>query len=333
MRVITFGTFDLFHYGHLRILQRAKELGDYLIVGVSSDELNEKKGKKSVFPFKERLEIVKSIKFVNEVFIEEELELKDEYIKKYRADILVMGDDWKGKFDWVSCKTIYFERTQGVSTSLIIDNIKTESEKSLCNTLDLLVYKHSEMYQYINKILEPLVLTYSDGKYLTPNCVTYFRTCLIIPTLMLIRKNFFLFSSLLIFLNDFLDFFDGVVARAHKKKNILYDEAYGSFVDAIADKIFNVTLWLYLIFFEDYSIFIVSILMLLCFIEMILGVKRTFSFRQGKILHADQFGKTKQTLETLGSGLLLLDYSKYIGFLFLITSVYFSIKSLLNKFK
>jgi glycerol-3-phosphate cytidylyltransferase len=118
-KVITFGTFDLFHIGHLNILRRAKEQGNYLIVGVSSDELNEKKGKKSIIPLKDRIEIVKSLTCVDEVFIEDSLELKDEYIKQHGADLLVMGDDWKDKFNWVSCDVLYLERTPNISTTLI----------------------------------------------------------------------------------------------------------------------------------------------------------------------------------------------------------------------
>jgi len=123
-RVITFGTFDLFHIGHLNILRRAKEQGDYLIVGVSSDELNEKKGKKSIISLKDRIEIVKSLTYVDEVFIEDSLELKDEYIKKHSADLLVMGDDWKDKFNWVSCDVLYLERTPNISTTLIKNILK-----------------------------------------------------------------------------------------------------------------------------------------------------------------------------------------------------------------
>lgn len=122
-RIITFGTFDLFHIGHLKILERAKQEGDYLIVGVSSDELNIKKGKKSVFPINERVEIVKSIKYVDEVFIEESLELKDEYIKNFKAELLVMGDDWKDKFNWVSCPVKYLERTPNISTTYLKNSI------------------------------------------------------------------------------------------------------------------------------------------------------------------------------------------------------------------
>jgi glycerol-3-phosphate cytidylyltransferase len=124
--IITFGTFDLFHIGHLNILKRAKEQGDYLIVGVSSDELNKKKGKITVIPLKDRMEIVKSITYVDEVFIEDSLELKDQYIKNYGADVLVMGDDWKDKFNWVSCNVIYLERTPNISSTLI-KNILNES--------------------------------------------------------------------------------------------------------------------------------------------------------------------------------------------------------------
>ncbi len=126
-KIITFGTFDLFHIGHLNILRKAKELGEYLIVGISSDELNIIKGKKSVIPLDERMEIIKSIKYVDEVFVEESLELKDYYIKKYQADLLVMGDDWKDKFNWVSCPVKYFDRTPNISTTQIKEYISKET--------------------------------------------------------------------------------------------------------------------------------------------------------------------------------------------------------------
>lgn len=118
-RVITFGTFDLFHIGHLKILERAKKEGDYLIVGVSSDELNKIKGKEAIISLKDRIEIVKAIKYVDEVFIEESLEKKNEYIKKYQADLLIMGDDWKDKFNFVDCEVKYLERTPKISTTYL----------------------------------------------------------------------------------------------------------------------------------------------------------------------------------------------------------------------
>ncbi|MBU2972623.1 adenylyltransferase/cytidyltransferase family protein [Pseudoalteromonas sp. C2R02] len=127
MRVITFGTFDVFHIGHVKILERAAALGDELIVGVSTDALNySKKQRNPVYEESQRAYIINSLKFVTEVFFEESLELKREYIKKYNADILVMGDDWKGKFDQFNdiCDVVYLERTPSISTTEIIEIVK-----------------------------------------------------------------------------------------------------------------------------------------------------------------------------------------------------------------
>ena len=124
--VITFGTFDVFHVGHLRVLQRAAALGDRLVVGVSADALNvAKKGRAPVYTQEERMEIVASLRVVDEVFVEESLEEKRDYILRYHADVLVMGDDWAGKFDWVSdvCEVVYLPRTPSVSTTGIIEHI------------------------------------------------------------------------------------------------------------------------------------------------------------------------------------------------------------------
>lgn len=127
-KIITFGTFDVFHVGHVNILERAASLGDYLIVGVSSDKLNySKKQRYPIYSQEERTKIISSLKFVNEVFIEESLEKKLEYIKTYNADILVMGDDWAGRFDWVKsdCEVIYLPRTPSISTTEIIEVVKS----------------------------------------------------------------------------------------------------------------------------------------------------------------------------------------------------------------
>lgn len=126
--VITFGTFDVFHVGHVRVLQRAAELGDRLVVGVSADALNvAKKGRAPVFTQDERLEIVAALKVVDAVFVEESLEQKKDYILEHAADVLVMGDDWQGKFDWVSdvCEVVYLPRTPSVSTTGLIEHIAT----------------------------------------------------------------------------------------------------------------------------------------------------------------------------------------------------------------
>ena len=125
--VITFGTFDVLHIGHIRILERARALGDRLIVGVSSDQLNfSKKQRNPVYPQEERLEIIRSLRCVDGVFLEESLELKGEYIRAHKADVLVMGDDWRGKFDHLSslCRVTYLTRTEGISTTSLIAEIK-----------------------------------------------------------------------------------------------------------------------------------------------------------------------------------------------------------------
>lgn len=126
MVIITFGTFDVFHVGHVRILKRAAELGERLVVGVSSDDLNfKKKGRYPVYNQWERMEIVDSLSFVDRVFVEESLEKKEQYIKEMSADLLVMGDDWAGKFDELSnmCKVVYLPRTPSVSTTALIEKI------------------------------------------------------------------------------------------------------------------------------------------------------------------------------------------------------------------
>jgi glycerol-3-phosphate cytidylyltransferase len=118
--VVTFGTYDLFHVGHLNILQRAKDLGDRVVVGVSSDELNfRKKQLRPTYPLDHRLAIVKSIRYVDDVFVEDALELKREYLVEHRADILVMGDDWEGRFDEFLdiCRVVYLPRTVGISST------------------------------------------------------------------------------------------------------------------------------------------------------------------------------------------------------------------------
>jgi glycerol-3-phosphate cytidylyltransferase len=124
--VITFGTFDVFHVGHLRVIQRARDLGDRLVVGVSADALNlRKKDRLPVFSQDERMEIVAALKPVDEVFLEESLEQKREYVMRYGADVLVMGDDWQGRFDELNdvCRVEYLPRTPAISTTAVIEKI------------------------------------------------------------------------------------------------------------------------------------------------------------------------------------------------------------------
>ena len=119
--VLTYGTFDLFHYGHVRLLERARNMGDRLGVGVSSDAFNDVKGKRCVMPFEHRAAIVKALSCVDFVFPETGWEQKRQDIRTYKADILVMGDDWRSKFDHLSdlCRVEYLERTDGISTTEI----------------------------------------------------------------------------------------------------------------------------------------------------------------------------------------------------------------------
>jgi glycerol-3-phosphate cytidylyltransferase len=121
--VITYGTFDLFHIGHLRLLQRLSTLGDRLVVGCSTDEFNKLKGKETVISYSERAEILSACRYVDLVFPEENWEQKVNDIKKYNASIFAMGHDWAGKFDFLSeyCEVIYLPRTEDVSTT----NLKT----------------------------------------------------------------------------------------------------------------------------------------------------------------------------------------------------------------
>ena len=129
--VITFGTFDVFHVGHLRVIERAAAFGDRLVVGVSADALNErKKGRAPVFSQHERMEIVAALKAVDAVFLEESLEQKRDYIVEHRADVLVMGDDWAGKFDEFEdiCEVRYLKRTPAISTTALIEKISNAAE-------------------------------------------------------------------------------------------------------------------------------------------------------------------------------------------------------------
>ncbi|WP_028661260.1 adenylyltransferase/cytidyltransferase family protein [Nocardioides insulae] len=124
--VLTFGTFDVFHLGHLRIIERAASYGERLVVGVSADKLNLlKKDRLPVFSEDERLAIIAALKPVDEVFVEESLELKRHYIERYNADVLVMGDDWAGRFDEFSdiCEVVYLPRTPAISTTALIEKI------------------------------------------------------------------------------------------------------------------------------------------------------------------------------------------------------------------
>lgn len=128
-KVITYGTFDLLHYGHINLLQRAKALGDYLIVALSTDEFNwESKHKKCYFTYEQRKQLLEAIRYVDLVIPEEKWEQKQENVREFKIDTFVMGDDWEGKFDFLKnqCKVVYLPRTPEISTTQIKNELRSQ---------------------------------------------------------------------------------------------------------------------------------------------------------------------------------------------------------------
>lgn len=127
-RVLTYGTYDLLHYGHIRLLKRAKALGDYLIVALSTDEFNAIKNKKAYHSYEERKEILEAVRYVDLVIPEKTWEQKADDVKKYNVDVVTMGSDWVGNENFEKlrtlCDVVYLDRTEGISTSKIKEDLK-----------------------------------------------------------------------------------------------------------------------------------------------------------------------------------------------------------------
>ncbi len=125
-RVITYGTFDLLHYGHIRLLKRARELGDYLIVACSTEELNAFKGKQSYHPYEERKAMLEAIRYVDLVIPESSWEQKIHDVTHYQVDVFTIGDDWEGEFDYLKehCEVVYLPRTDGISSTKIRQDLE-----------------------------------------------------------------------------------------------------------------------------------------------------------------------------------------------------------------
>ena len=138
-RILTYGTYDLLHYGHIRLLQRAKALGDYLIVAVSTEEFNELKGKKTYHNYETRKKMLEAIRYVDLVIPEENWEQKISDVQKYDVDIVVMGSDWAGsdRFDYLKdyCEVVYLPRTEGVSTTKIKEELGLQEAVNGVNQL------------------------------------------------------------------------------------------------------------------------------------------------------------------------------------------------------
>ena len=140
-RILTYGTYDLLHYGHIRLLKRAKELGDYLIVALSTDEFNSIKGKKAYHNYESRKKMLEAIRYVDLVIPENNWNQKIEDVKKYCVDITVMGDDWEGneKFEQLReyCDVVYLPRTEGISTTKIKRELGLQEPKNSVNQIPM----------------------------------------------------------------------------------------------------------------------------------------------------------------------------------------------------
>ena len=138
-RILTYGTFDLLHYGHIRLLQRAKALGDYLIVALSTDEFNEIKGKKAYHNYETRKKMLEAVRYVDLVIPEENWEQKTNDVKEYHVDVVVMGSDWAGsdRFDYLKdyCEVVYLDRTEGVSTTKIKKDLGLQEPENHINQI------------------------------------------------------------------------------------------------------------------------------------------------------------------------------------------------------
>jgi len=149
--VLTYGTFDMLHIGHLKLLKRLSLLGDTLIVAVSTDEFSEEKGKKTIIPYAQRAEIVEAIRYVDRVIPENDWSQKVADIQKYNVDIFAMGYDWVGKFDELKayCEVVYLPRTEGISTTVLKQQLNKISEidpEDIHKAFEILQRLKSDLY-------------------------------------------------------------------------------------------------------------------------------------------------------------------------------------------
>lgn len=154
-RILTYGTYDLLHYGHIRLLQRAKALGDYLIVALSTDEFNEIKGKKAYHDYETRKKMLEAVRYVDLVIPEENWEQKISDVQKYEVDVVVMGSDWAGsdRFDYLKdyCEVVYLDRTEGVSTTKIKKDLGLQEPRNDISQIPEIGYQQNHKKMEENK--------------------------------------------------------------------------------------------------------------------------------------------------------------------------------------
>lgn len=320
-RILTCGTFDLFHIGHVNMLKRAKEKGKFLVVGISSDKCNKEKNKKSIINEKERYEIVKACKFVDEAFIEESLEEKENYVKKYDIDLFIIGDDWKGKFDYLSCDVLYLPRTENISTSLI----KKENFPDIWFLKYYEFYIHNPIDNFLMNQFNIIINQHKKKPFfwiINPNVITFSSLLTFIP-IYYCRNNYLI--SILFLFHDFLDRCDGALARQFEIFGIERDGKYGSYLDAMCDKLF-----VFLI-----GIFIIqnNLLYIKIFIHIISCIKRTqmYFYIENSKNKSTMAGKMGTFIENISFALYFISEEYYSYFM--LFSIILSLQSLYEKFR
>lgn len=321
-RILTCGTFDLFHIGHVNMLKRSKEMGKFLVVGISSDKCNKEKNKKAIINEKDRFEIIKSCKYVDEVFIEESLDEKETYVKKYEIDLFIIGDDWQGKFDNLSCDVLYLPRTENISTSLI----KKENFPDIWFLKYYEQFLHKPIDFFLTHQFNLLIINLNKYQFifwiLNPNMITLFSLLTFFP---IYYSNNNYLTSVLFLCHDFLDRCDGSLARAYFKQNIDRNEKYGAYLDAICDKIF--------VFLVGSFIIHDNLLYFKMFIHFLSCIKRTqiYFYIENSKNKSTMAGKMGTFIENISFSLYFI-YPDLYSFMMMF-SIVLTLQSLYEKFR
>jgi glycerol-3-phosphate cytidylyltransferase len=315
-KIMTCGTFDLFHIGHVNMLRRAKELGTYLVVGVSSDRCNKEKNKKSIINQEERLKIVEACKYVDEVFIEDSLDEKQEYVNKYNIDLFVIGDDWKGAFDYLTCTVKYLSRTEDISTTLI-------KKENFPDIWPLTLYE-KKIHIPLDNMLMNIFDEHDSLLVISPNQVTFLSLSMFIPIL-LINNNFF--RCICFIVHDLLDRADGSLARTYCKKKFTHNSEFGAFLDALCDKIFVFIIGIFLI-----NNYLLNIKMMVHVVSIGVRSYNYIGYIKPKNTKSTISGKMATFMENMAFSTYFILPDTYFQFL-MFSSIILSIQSLYEKVK